>query len=105
VVAQLIGGIEPDRSIMLRLLESGKDVVTANKALLAEHGPEVFNPGSRTGAVDRFRSLGGRRNPDYRCDRPESDRESRLSLRGILNGTSNFIVSKMEESGADYARR
>jgi len=49
VVAQVIGGLEPERTIMLRLLESGKDVVTANKALLAEHGPELF---------DRARELG-----------------------------------------------
>ena len=49
VVAQLIGGIEPARTIMLQILESGKDVVTANKALLAEHGPELF---------DRARQLG-----------------------------------------------
>ncbi|MEC7445212.1 MAG: homoserine dehydrogenase, partial [Planctomycetota bacterium] len=49
VVAQLIGGLEPARSIMLKLLESGKDVVTANKALLAEFGPELF---------DRARELG-----------------------------------------------
>ena len=49
VVAQLIGGLEPARTIMLQLLESGKDVVTANKALLAEHGPEIF---------DRARELG-----------------------------------------------
>ena len=49
VVAQLIGGIEPARTIMLQLLESGKDVVTANKALMAEHGPELF---------DRARQLG-----------------------------------------------
>ena len=49
VVAQLIGGLEPARTIMLKLLESGKDIVTANKALLAEHGPELF---------DRARDLG-----------------------------------------------
>jgi len=49
VVAQVIGGIEPARTIMLQLLESGKDVVTANKALMAEHGPEIF---------DRARQLG-----------------------------------------------
>ena len=49
VVAHLVGGLEPERTIMLRLLESGKDVVTANKALLAEHGPELF---------DRARELG-----------------------------------------------
>ena len=49
VVAQLVGGLEPARTIMLQLLEAGKDVVTANKALLAEHGPELF---------DRARALG-----------------------------------------------
>ena len=43
VVAQLIGGLEPARTIMLKLLESGKDIVTANKALLAEHGTELFD--------------------------------------------------------------
>jgi homoserine dehydrogenase len=43
VVAHLVGGLEPARQIMLDLLESGKDVVTANKALLAEHGPELFD--------------------------------------------------------------
>ncbi|MCA9174411.1 MAG: homoserine dehydrogenase, partial [Planctomycetales bacterium] len=49
VVAQVIGGLEPARTIMIQLLEAGKDVVTANKALLAEHGPELF---------DRARELG-----------------------------------------------
>ena len=49
IVAQLIGGLEPARTIMLKLLESGKDVVTANKALLSKHGPELF---------DRARELG-----------------------------------------------
>lgn len=48
-VAHLLGGLEPARTIMLKLLESGKDVITANKALLAEHGPELF---------DRARELG-----------------------------------------------
>ena len=41
-MVQVVGGMEPDRTIMLKLLESGKDVITANKALLAEHGPELF---------------------------------------------------------------
>src|SRR5688500_15801179 len=49
VVASLVGGIEPERSFILRLMESGKDIVTANKALLAEHGAELF---------DRARELG-----------------------------------------------
>ena len=102
VVAQLIGGLEPARSIMLQLLEAGKDVVTANKALLAEHGPELF---------DRARSLG-------RCIAFEAAVAGGIpiitnvsqclsanqvdTLQGILNGTSNFIVSKMDEAGWSY---
>ena len=54
VVAQLIGGLEPARSIMLQLLESGKDVVTANKALLAEHGTELFNRARELGRSIAF---------------------------------------------------
>jgi homoserine dehydrogenase len=54
VVAHLVGGIEPARTIMLQLLDAGKDVVTANKALLAEHGEELFDRAS-VGANDRIR--------------------------------------------------
>ena len=54
VVAQLIGGLEPARTIMLQLLESGKDIVTANKALLAEHGPELFTKARELGRSIAF---------------------------------------------------
>ncbi|MCP4885710.1 MAG: homoserine dehydrogenase, partial [Planctomycetaceae bacterium] len=54
VVAQLIGGLEPARTIMLQLLESGKDIVTANKALLAEHGPELFTRARELGRSIAF---------------------------------------------------
>ena len=60
VVVQLIGGLEPARTIMLRLLESGKDVVTANKALLAEHGAELFDKARERGRSIAFEaSVGG----------------------------------------------
>jgi homoserine dehydrogenase len=103
VVAQLIGGIEPDRSIMLRLLESGKDVVTANKALLAEHGPEVFNRARELGRSIAFEASVAGGIPLIAAIGQSLTANQLLSLQGILNGTSNFIVSKMEESGADYA--
>ena len=54
VVAQLIGGIEPARSIMLQLMESGKDIITANKALLAVHGPELFDKARQLGRCIAF---------------------------------------------------
>jgi len=85
VAALLVGGLEPARSMAIDLLEHGKDLVTANKALVAEHGPELF---------DLARRLG--RSICLAANRIES-------IRGILNGTSNFILSRMEEEGADYA--
>ena len=60
VVAQLIGGIEPARTIMLQLLEAGKDIITANKALLAIHGPELFDKARQLGRCIAFEaSVGG----------------------------------------------
>ncbi len=103
VVAQLIGGIEPERTIMLRLLESGKDIVTANKALLAEHGPQLFNRARQLGRSIAFEASVGGGIPIIASIGQSLTANQILSLRGILNGTSNFIVSKMEESGADYA--
>ena len=103
VVVQLVGGLEPARSIMCQLLESGKDIVTANKALLAEHGPELFDlarelrrsiafEASVAGGIPIITSIG-------QC----LSANQITSLQGILNGTSNFIVSQMEEQNADYA--
>ncbi len=102
VVAQLIGGIEPARSIMLRLLESGKDIVTANKALLAEHGPELFDRARELGRSIAFEASVAGGVPIVANISQCLSANQITSLRGILNGTSNFIVSQMEEHGADY---
>ena len=104
VVAQLIGGLEPARSIMLELLESGKDVVTANKALLAEHGPELFDRARELGRSIAFEASVAGGIPIITAIGQCLSANQILSIRGILNGTSNFIVSQMEEKGADYAR-
>lgn len=102
VVALLIGGLEPARSIMLQLLESGKDIVTANKALLAEHGPELFDRARELGRSIAFEAsvMGGV--PIITNLSQCLSANQLLSLSGILNGTSNFIVSQMEEQGMDY---
>jgi homoserine dehydrogenase len=104
VVAQLIGGLEPARSIMIRLLESGKDVVTANKALLAEHGPELFDRARELGRSIAFEASVAGGIPLITNIGQCLSANQITSLQGILNGTSNFIVSQMEERGADYAR-
>ena len=103
VVAQLIGGLEPARSIMLELLRSGKDVVTANKALLAEHGGELFDTARSLGRSIAFEAAVAGGIPIITNISQCLSANQITSLRGILNGTSNFIVTQMEESGADYA--
>ncbi len=102
VVAQLVGGLEPARTIMRRLLESGKDVVTANKALLAEHGPELFDLARELGRSIAFEASVAGGVPIITNISQSLSANQVTSLRGILNGTSNFIVSQMEEGGANY---
>jgi len=102
VAVLLVGGLEPARSMMVELLESGKDVVTANKALLAEHGPELFALARRKGRSIAFEAAVAGGIPIVAAI-GECLAANRIeSIRGILNGTSNFILSKMEEDGADY---
>jgi homoserine dehydrogenase len=102
IVAQLVGGLEPARSIMCRLLESGKDVVTANKALLAEHGPELFALARRLGRSIAFEASVAGGVPIITTLAQSLSANQVTSLHGILNGTSNFIVSEMELHGVDY---
>lgn len=102
VVAQLIGGIEPAKSITLRLLESGKDVVTANKALLAAHGPELFDRARELGRSIAFEASVAGGIPIIANISQCLSANQISSMHAILNGTSNFIISKMDSEGADY---
>jgi homoserine dehydrogenase len=102
-VVQLIGGLEPARTIMLKLLDSGKDIVTANKALLAQHGPELFDRARQLGQTIAFDASVAGGIPIITNIGQCLSANQILSLRGILNGTCNFIISQMEERGRDYA--
>ena len=104
VVAHLIGGIEPARTIMLELLESGKDVVTANKALLAQHGEELFDRARSLGRTIAFEASVGGGIPIIANITQCFTANQIISLRGILNGTSNFILTQMSEKGFEYDR-
>ena len=101
-VMQLVGGLEPARSIMLELLESGKDVITANKALLAEHGPELFDRARELGRSIAFEAAVAGGIPIVANIAQCLAANEIQSLHGILNGTSNFILSEMEEKNAEY---
>ncbi len=102
VVAQLIGGLEPARTVMLKLMESGKDIVTANKALLAEHGPELFMRARELGRSIAFEAAVAGGIPIIANISQCLSANQLQSLEGILNGTSNFIVTQMDERGASY---
>jgi homoserine dehydrogenase len=103
VAVELIGGLEPARSIVLKLLESGKDVVTANKALLAQHGRELFDCARRCGRSIAFEASVGGGIPIIAAIGQCLAANQIQSIHAILNGTSNFILTQMEERGADYA--
>ena len=102
VVAQLIGGLEPARTIMLQLLDAGKDIVTANKALMAQHGPELFAHARKVGCTIAFEAAVAGGIPIIANISQCLSANGIVSLEGILNGTSNFIVSQMDEKNASY---
>ena len=105
VVAHLVGGLEPERTIMLRLLESGKDVVTANKALLAEHGPELFDRARELGRSIAFEASVAGGIPIIANISQCLSANQIESLDGILNGTSNFILTQDARGGRRLRRR
>ena len=102
-VIQLIGGLEPARTFMLRFLEAGKSVVTANKALLATHGKELFAKAREKGVSIAFEAAVAGGVPVIAGIGQSLVANEIVGIHGILNGTSNFILSQMEEQGADYA--
>jgi len=101
VVVELIGGIEPARTLVLRAIESGRHVVTANKALLAAHGAEILGAAARRGVRVAFEAsvCGGL--PVLRAITHGLVANRIDSVWGIVNGTSNFILSAMED-GATF---
>ncbi|MBN2021208.1 MAG: homoserine dehydrogenase [Pirellulales bacterium] len=102
-VVELIGGTGIAREVVRKLLESGKDVVTANKALLAEHGPELFETARRLGRSIAFEASVGGGIPIITGIGQCLSANQIQSIHAILNGTSNFILTEMEQHGAEYA--
>jgi len=103
VVVEVVGGIEPVRTLLLSVLKAGKSVVTANKALLAEHTAELAEAADASGADLYFEAAVAGAIPIVRPLRESlaGDRISRVV--GIVNGTTNFILSAMDSTGAGYA--
>ncbi|SHG00327.1 homoserine dehydrogenase [Streptoalloteichus hindustanus] len=103
VVVEVIGGIEPARTLLLAALRAGKSVVTANKALLAEHGGELFEAADASGADLYFEAAVAGAIPLLRPLRESLAGDRITRVMGIVNGTTNFILSAMDGTGASYA--
>ena len=102
IVCELIGGIEPARSLVLDAIAHGKHVVTANKALLAQHGNEIFGAAHAKGVMVAFEGAVAGGVPIIKALR-EGLTANRIEwIAGIINGTSNFILSTMRETGASF---
>ena len=102
IVCELIGGIEPARTLVLDAIAHGKHVVTANKALLAHHGNEIFAAASAQGVMVAFEAAVAGGIPIIKALR-EGLTANRIEwIAGIINGTSNFILSEMRTTGASF---
>jgi homoserine dehydrogenase len=102
LVVEVIGGLEPARSLVLRALGAGKHVVTANKALLATHGPELFDAARQRGVLLGYEAAVAGGVPIIGALRNGLAANRILSLYGIINGTSNFILTKMTHEGRPF---
>ena len=103
IVVELIGGIEPAKAYVLRAIANGKHVVTANKALLALHGNEIFAAAQKAGVMVAFEAAVAGGIPIIKALR-EGLTANRIEwIAGIINGTSNFILSEMRATGATFA--
>ena len=99
IVVELMGGVEPARGYVLEALNSGADVITANKALLATHGPELFEAAEQVGAQLYYEAAVAGAIPIIRPlrDSLAGDRINRIL--GIVNGTTNFVLDRMDVNG------
>ena len=102
IVIELIGGLEPARTFVLRAIESGACVVTANKALLAKHGPEIYRAAEKRGVDIYFEAAVGGAIPIVRPLREPLVGDSVTSMLGIVNGTTNYILDEMTTKGLDF---
>src|SRR4051794_34355263 len=102
LIVELIGGTDPARDYVLAALRAGKPVVTANKQLLAQHGEELFSAAREAGVQLRFEAAVAGVIPIVRTIQESFGATEVSKVFGIVNGTTNFILSEMTASGAAY---
>ncbi|MDX2377345.1 homoserine dehydrogenase [Microbacterium sp. LRZ72] len=103
IVIELIGGLEPAYRLVLEALGSGADVVTANKALLATYGAEIFDAADQVGASVYYEAAAAGAIPIIRPLRDSLAGDRVRRIMGIVNGTTNYILDRMDTEGAEFA--
>ena len=103
IIVELIGGYEPARELVLKAIANGKHVVTANKALIATHGNEIFAAAQEQGVMVAFEAAVAGGIPIIKAIREGLAANEIEWLAGIINGTGNFILTEMRDKGREFA--
>ena len=103
-VAEVMGGIDPARALLLTAIRHGKSIVTANKLLMAQHGPELFARAGQAGVDLRLEASVGGGLPVIQPLRESLGANRLQEVSGILNGTTNYILTKMAEAGWEFGQ-
>lgn len=102
IVVELLGGLEPARSLILKAISHGKHIVTANKAVIARHGDEIYTAANEAGVYVLLEAAVGGGIPVIKPLKQSLGVNRIQSVIGIVNGTTNYILTQMSEVGADF---
>lgn len=102
VVVEVLGGVEPARSLILRAISHGKHVVTANKAVIARHGDEIFTAANQAGVYVLLEAAVGGGIPVIQPLKQALGVNRIDAVTGIINGTTNYILTRMQREGGDF---
>ncbi|MCC0178309.1 homoserine dehydrogenase [Waterburya agarophytonicola K14] len=102
IVVELLGGLEPSRSLILTAIANGKHIVTANKAVIARHGAEIYNAANDAGVYVLLEAAVGGGIPVIKPLKQSLGVNRIQTVIGIINGTTNYILTQMTEEGADF---
>ncbi len=103
IVVEVMGGIEPAKSLIIQAIRSGKSVVTANKAVIARHGEEIANEAKSAGVYVLIEAAVGGGIPIIEPLKQSLGGNQITKVSGIINGTTNYILSRMDKEGVNYA--
>ena len=103
IIVELLGGLEPSRSLILTAIANGKHIVTANKAVIARHGEEIYEAANKAGVYVLLEAAVGGGIPVIKPLKQSLGVNRIQTVIGIINGTTNYILTQMTEEGADFA--